>query len=94
MWGSAFLMTKVALESLPPSLVVAGRMVVASGVLLALGAVWLRRLPGGRRTWMFFVLIAFFGNALPFSLISRPPAIRCRYRGYDAARHGYPAPSL
>jgi drug/metabolite transporter (DMT)-like permease len=70
MWGSAFLMTKVALESLPPPLVVAARMAVASAVLLALGLLWLRRLPTGRRTWMFFVLIAFFGNALPFSLIS------------------------
>ena len=70
MWGSAFLMTKVAVESLPPSLVVAGRMVVASAVLLALAVFWLRRLQSGGRAWTFFVLIAFFGNALPYSLIS------------------------
>ena len=63
MWGSAFLMTKVAVESLPPSLVVAGRMVVASAVLLVLAVLWLRRLGTGGRVWVFYVLIAFFGNA-------------------------------
>ena len=70
MWGSAFLMTKVAVESLPPSLVVAGRMLVATTVLLAMAMLLLRRIPSGGRTWLFFVLIAFFGNALPYSLIS------------------------
>ena len=70
MWGSAFLMTKVAVESLPPSLVVAGRMLVASAVLLVLAVFWLRRLQTSGRAWLFFVLIAFFGNALPYSLIS------------------------
>jgi drug/metabolite transporter (DMT)-like permease len=70
MWGSAFLMTKVAVETLPPSLVVAGRMVVASAVLLVLAVFWLRRLQSSGRAWTFFVLIAFFGNALPYSLIS------------------------
>ena len=39
MWGSAFLMTKVAVESLPSSLVVAGRMAVASAVLWMLHGV-------------------------------------------------------
>ena len=70
MWGSAFLMTKVAVESMPPTMVVAGRMVVASAVLLVLAVFWLRRLQSGGRAWTFFVLIAFFGNALPYSLIS------------------------
>ncbi len=70
MWGSAFLMTKVAVESMPPTMVVAGRMVVASAVLLVLAVFWLRRLQSGGRAWAFFVLIAFFGNALPYSLIS------------------------
>ena len=60
MWGSAFLMTKVAVESMPPTMVVAGRMVVASAVLLILAVFWLRRLQSGGRAWTFFVLIAFF----------------------------------
>jgi drug/metabolite transporter (DMT)-like permease len=70
MWGSAFLLTKIAVEGLPPTLVVVGRLAVACLLLLLLTAAWMRRLPAGRRLWFFYVLIAFFGNALPFSLIS------------------------
>jgi drug/metabolite transporter (DMT)-like permease len=70
MWGSAFLLTKIAVEGLPPTLVVAGRLAVACLLLLLLAVAWMRRLPAGRRHWYFYVLIAFFGNALPFSLIS------------------------
>lgn len=70
MWGSAFMLTKIALASLSPTAVVAGRLVVASLLLLALWSVTRRRLPGGLRVWWYFLLIALFGNALPFSLIS------------------------
>lgn len=70
MWGSAFLLTKIAVGSLPPTLVVTGRLAVASLVLVLIAVAVLRRLPTGRRLWLFFVLIALFGDALPFSLIS------------------------
>ena len=56
--------------SLPPTLVVTGRLAVASLVLVLIAVAVLRRLPTGRRLWLFFVLIALFGDALPFSLIS------------------------
>ncbi len=70
MWGSAFMLTKVALSHMAPDLVVVGRLVVASGLLLAVAAMVVRQLPAGRRLWLFFALIALFGHALPFSLIS------------------------
>ncbi len=70
MWGSAFMLTKIAVGDLSPGLVVSGRMVVACMVLLPLGLALAGRLPTGRRVWIFFILIAFFGNVLPFSLIS------------------------
>jgi drug/metabolite transporter (DMT)-like permease len=70
MWGSAFLLTKVAVSALPPEAVVAGRLVIAaaglSGLLLVMG----RRLPGARRLWLFFLAMAVLGNALPFWLIA------------------------
>jgi drug/metabolite transporter (DMT)-like permease len=69
-WGSAFLLTKIAVTELPPDLVVAGRLVVACLLLVPLAAVLARRPPRGWRVWLFFVLIALFGNALPFMLIA------------------------
>jgi drug/metabolite transporter (DMT)-like permease len=70
MWGSAFLLTKVAVTGLAPPLVVAGRLVLGCALLLVAWAAVSRRRPRGRRLWAFYVLIAFFGNALPFTLIS------------------------
>ncbi len=70
MWGSAFTLTKIAVTGLPPDHVVVGRIVIGCLILLPLGIAVAGRLPSGRRTWIFFTLIAFFGNVLPFSLIS------------------------
>lgn len=70
MWGTSFLLTKIAVGGLPPDLVVAGRLVLAT--LLLVPAAWLlaTRPVAGRRLWVFYVLIAVFGNVLPFSLIA------------------------
>jgi len=70
MWGSSFMLTKVAVTAIAPSSVVAGRLVIAAIVLgFALTAVR-RRLPGCGRHWMFFIAMAVMGNCLPFWLIS------------------------
>jgi len=70
MWGSAFLLTKIAVTEMPPTWVVAGRLLIGAGVLALLLLLLRRRPPGGRRPWVFFILIAVLGNALPFVLIS------------------------
>jgi drug/metabolite transporter (DMT)-like permease len=70
LWGSAFLLTKVAVGTFPPDLVVAGRLAIASLLLVPLALVFARRLPMSSRLWLFLVLIGLFGSALPFSLIS------------------------
>jgi drug/metabolite transporter (DMT)-like permease len=70
MWGSAFLLTKVAVGGMPPGWVVAGRLLLAAALLLPLAA-WQGGL--GRtdsRAWVFLALIALLGNALPFWLIA------------------------
>lgn len=74
LWGSAFLLTKVAVSALDPDLVVAGRLLVACLLLVPL-ATWRSTsrgagTPWGARLWVFLFLIAVFGNALPFSLIA------------------------
>ena len=70
MWGSAFMLTKIALSALSPTVVVAGRLALGSALLVSLAALKSQRLPTGGRLWLFYVGIAFFGNALPFSLIT------------------------
>jgi drug/metabolite transporter (DMT)-like permease len=70
LWGSAFLFTKLAVESIPPSLVVIGRLAVATALLVPLALLIARRIPWEGRLWLFLVAIALFGNALPFSLIT------------------------
>jgi drug/metabolite transporter (DMT)-like permease len=70
MWGSAFLLTKVAVSALPPETVVAGRLAIAAAGLTALVFALGKSLPGGRRPWLFFLAMAVLGNALPFWLIS------------------------
>lgn len=72
-WGSSFLLTKVAVTALHPELVVTGRLVVACLILMPLTLARSRAdgpAPWGLRLWVFLALIALLGNALPFSLIT------------------------
>jgi len=69
MWGTAFLATGVAVAALPPASVVAGRLVlggvVLAGLVRARGLAWPRGV-----VWRYYAALGFFGNALPFVLIS------------------------
>src|ERR1041384_2311523 len=72
-WGFSFLLVKLAVGSLPPITVAAGRIVIGA-VALALylqyrGGRW----PTDRRDWIKLVVMGFIGNVLPFSLISWGP---------------------
>jgi len=74
-WGSAFLGVELALDSLPPLWVAAGRISLAA--LLLVGAAYLagERLPGfrtaiQRRIWLHCLGMGLFTNAIPFSLLS------------------------
>jgi drug/metabolite transporter (DMT)-like permease len=70
MWGSTFLLTKLAVAELPPLVVVAGRLSIAAVILLGLALASGRRLLPSARHGTFFVLMALIGNCLPFSLIT------------------------
>lgn len=70
MWGSAFALTKAAVAELAPATVVAGRLAVGAGLLLVWWRFGGRHWPRDRRLWLFFVLIALFGNIIPFNLIA------------------------
>jgi drug/metabolite transporter (DMT)-like permease len=70
LWGSSYTLIKVAVETIPPLTLVAGRVSIAA-VVLALIA-WQRGLsvPGSRSVWTTLLLQAALLNAIPFTLIS------------------------
>lgn len=70
MWGSSFMLTKVAVSAIPPSIVVAGRLGIAAVLLFGALIIAGRRLPGWGRHWFFFIAMALIGNCIPFWLIS------------------------
>ncbi|MBK1719550.1 EamA family transporter [Thiocystis violacea] len=70
MWGSAFMLTKIAVAGIAPDLIAASRLLVASLLLLPAARLFAGRPAHGRKLWLFMLLIAVFGYALPFSLIS------------------------
>lgn len=70
MWGSSFLLIKIALATFTPEGLVSGRLAIAAIVLLAVQVVTRRRFPRDRRAWGYFVALAVTGNVLPFWLIS------------------------
>lgn len=70
MWGSAFLFTKLALDSFSPSMIVVGRLIIGAVLLVGLIIVTKQRPPKVDRVWLYFIALAVMGNALPFTLIT------------------------
>ena len=70
LWGSAFVLNELALASFPPSVLVGGRIVIAA--LLVYGYLRLtgQALPRPGRAWLPMLVLAVFGNVLPFHLIA------------------------
>ncbi len=69
-WGTAFAFIHLAVQTIPPLSVAAGRIVSAAAVLyVAVRAAGLRLPPPGR-IWLHFLVLGIVGNVLPFYLIS------------------------
>jgi drug/metabolite transporter (DMT)-like permease len=69
-WGTAFLLTRIALGSLPPATLVALRLVVAAAILSTGLRITGRRFPSSPRVWLHFLLMGLMGNGLPFFLVT------------------------
>lgn len=69
-WGSSFMFNRIAVATLPPLTVVAGRVGIAAIVLIIIVHALGKRLPPPGRAWWPFAVIAIIGNALPFYLIT------------------------
>lgn len=70
LWGSSFLAIGVGVETISPALLVAGRMVIGAGVLVALLLLMGRGLRMGLRGWGIAFVAGMTGNVAPFILIS------------------------
>jgi drug/metabolite transporter (DMT)-like permease len=70
LWGSSFMLVRVALDAFTPIAVTAGRLLIGAGVLALVLALTQWRLPSATRAWIFFFAMAVVGNALPFFLIA------------------------
>ncbi len=69
-WGSAFALNEVALKAMPPLTMVAGRLVIAALILLAVNAHQGHSLWLPWRRWGYFTVLAVIGNCIPFFLIT------------------------
>lgn len=70
MWGSSFMFNRIAVASLPPWTIVAGRIGIAALVLTVIVYAIGKRLPPPGREWAPYAVIALIGNAIPFYLIT------------------------
>ncbi|GAA0525401.1 multidrug transporter [Saccharopolyspora subtropica] len=68
LWGSSFLLIKLALGALSATQVALVRIVLGTGVLLGLCALRGLRLSGDRQLWRRVAVAALFGSALPWVL--------------------------
>ena len=69
-WGSAFMLVKVALEDVPPLTLVAGRVTTAFLFLGAILVISGRTLPRSRDAWFAFTFLAIVNNVFPFTLLT------------------------
>jgi drug/metabolite transporter (DMT)-like permease len=70
MWGSAFMMTGIAVRGFSPTVLVAVRLAMGAVLLTALVYARGLRFPSLGRFWLFSLLMAIAGNCVPFWLIS------------------------
>ena len=69
-WGSSFLLIKVAVATIPPITVATGRIGIGAIVLALMLAVRGRAWPCDKRAWLLLIVMGTIGNAIPFSLIN------------------------
>lgn len=69
-WGTSFLVMKIGVQHIPALPLTAIRL-IAAALTMVIAAFFLRkRYPVGTEAWAYCFALAFFGNSLPFFLIS------------------------
>lgn len=62
LWGSSYLLIKIAVESIPPITLIAARVAIAAAFLLAVMTWQKVRLPRDHKTWRMLLVQAFFNS--------------------------------
>ncbi len=70
LWGSSYLFIKIAVAEVPALTLVAGRLTLATLIMVVILRARGLSMPRARRTWGAFALLGFFNAALPYTLIS------------------------
>jgi drug/metabolite transporter (DMT)-like permease len=70
-WGSSFMLIKLALATIPPLTVATGRVAIgALALILVVVAVQRQPWPATGRSWLLLGTMGVLGNVIPFSLIN------------------------
>jgi drug/metabolite transporter (DMT)-like permease len=69
-WGGSFMLSKIAVSEVPPIMVTAGRQAIAAVILVVVAVQSGHRLKASGTDHLVIIASAFFGLALPFSLIT------------------------
>lgn len=69
-WGTSFLVTKIGVQFMPALSLTAIRLIAAALAMVIFAVLTQTRYPAGGRAWAYCFALAFFGNSLPFFLIS------------------------
>jgi drug/metabolite transporter (DMT)-like permease len=70
MWGSSFMFNKLGVATVPPLVLVAGRITIGAAILLVLVYAKGLRLPPVGTIWLAYAVLGVIGNVLPFFLIT------------------------
>jgi drug/metabolite transporter (DMT)-like permease len=70
LWGASYAFIRVAVESIPPVTLMAGRTLIAAGLLAAFLHQRGIRLPRTRSAWRQFAVQAVLNSVLPFTLLA------------------------
>jgi len=70
LWGSSFLLIKLALRGFTPYQIVLGQLAPGAPVLIAFSYVINERLPRGRRVWVHLAVAALLANLAPYLLFA------------------------
>lgn len=69
-WGSSFMLIKVAVHTIPAVAMTTGRLSIAAVLMVVVAVASGQKMPRGVKVWTLIALVAVFGNSLPFGLIS------------------------
>ncbi len=69
LWGASYIFIRVAVEPIGPIMLMFLRVALTAAILLAY-ARWRRKALNIRARWRKFLILGFFGSALPFTLIA------------------------